>query len=327
MSKLLRLTDYNPLWQEEFTRLRDFLTFILRDLALDIVHVGSTSVPTMKAKPILDIDIIYEEQLPEIIRILLQNNYLYEGDKGIKHRHAFKQLTTNFYEHHLYVVKKGTEPLHNHLTIKRALQNNKKYRDLYSDLKSTLIAKNRKDRGLYTESKTSLIQTILKEGSIMKSIVLAGGCFWGVEAYFKQLNGVIDTEVGYINGNGETSYEEVCNASGHAEAVLIKYDDEVISLKKLLDHMFNIIDPTSINKQGNDVGIQYRSGIYNYLKEQKPFIENYFNIRQKEYRRPIHIELKTDLVFYPAEDYHQDYLHKNKNGYCHVDLNSHKNVE
>lgn len=161
----------------------------------------------------------------------------------------------------------------------------------------------------------------------MKSIVFAGGCFWGVEAYFKQLDGVTDTEVGYIDGEGATTYEAVCNASGHAEAVLINYDEEVISIKRLLDHLFNIIDPTSINKQGNDVGVQYRTGIYNYAPEQLPFIKNYLTVRQNEFSKPFQLNLKTDLIFFPAEDYHQDYLEKNKSGYCHVDLNSHKNVE
>lgn len=161
----------------------------------------------------------------------------------------------------------------------------------------------------------------------MKSIVFAGGCFWGVEAYFGMIEGVTDTEVGYIDGSDSPTYEEVCNKSGHAEAVYIKYDEEVVSLNKLLDHLFNIIDPTSINKQGADVGIQYRTGIYNYPQEQYRFIQNYIQIRQREYSKPIVLDLKTNLPFYKAEEYHQDYLKKNKNGYCHVDLNSHKNVE
>jgi methionine-S-sulfoxide reductase len=161
----------------------------------------------------------------------------------------------------------------------------------------------------------------------MKSIVFAGGCFWGVQAYFKQLDGVIETEVGYIDGTGNATYDEVCNSSGHAEAVLLKYDEELISLKKILDHLFNIIDPTSINKQGNDVGIQYRTGIYNYQHEQKAFIDNYLRVRQKGYSRPLTLDVKTELVFYPAEEEHQDYLSKHTDGYCHVNLSSHKNVK
>ncbi|MCK5761985.1 MAG: peptide-methionine (S)-S-oxide reductase MsrA, partial [Candidatus Izimaplasma sp.] len=105
----------------------------------------------------------------------------------------------------------------------------------------------------------------------MKTIVMAGGCFWGVEAYFKQLGGVTETCAGYINGEGQPTYEQVCNYSGHAEAVMITYNEEIVSLKKLLDHFFNIVDPTSINRQGNDIGIQYRTGIYNYPDEQLPF--------------------------------------------------------
>ena len=161
----------------------------------------------------------------------------------------------------------------------------------------------------------------------MKSIVFAGGCFWGVEAYFKQLDGVTDTSVGYINGDGKATYEEVCNQKGHAEAVHIIFDEEVVSLKKLMDHLFNIINPTSINKQGNDKGIQYRTGIYNYTPEMLALINGYINIRQKEYDKAIVIELKTNLEFFNAEDYHQDYLNKNKHGYCHVDLSSHKNIK
>jgi peptide methionine sulfoxide reductase msrA/msrB len=140
----------------------------------------------------------------------------------------------------------------------------------------------------------------------MKSLVFAGGCFWGVEAYFKQLKGVTETIVGYISGKGKTTYEEVCNASGHAEAVHITFDEDLISLNKLLDHLFNIIDPTSINKQGNDKGIQYRTGIYNYTPEMFDLIQGYINVRQNEFSKPIVIELKTNLEFYNAEENHQD---------------------
>ena len=161
----------------------------------------------------------------------------------------------------------------------------------------------------------------------MKKITFAGGCFWGVEAYFKQLDGVVETVAGYINGEGVPTYELVCNFSGHAEGVMITYDEEIISLKKLLDHFFNIIDPTSINKQGNDIGIQYRSGIYNYSEDQFPFIKSYFQLKQKEYDRDIAVELATSLVFYKAEEYHQDYLEKHSDGYCHIDLESHTNIK
>ncbi len=161
----------------------------------------------------------------------------------------------------------------------------------------------------------------------MKTIVLAGGCFWGVEAYFKQLDGVTETDTGYIGGKGKATYEKVCNSSGHAESVHILYDENIISLKKILDHYFNIINPTSINKQGNDFGVQYRSGIFNYTEEQLPFIQNYLVVRQKEFKRKLAVELATDLTFYKAEEQHQDYLAKNKDGYCHINLDSYKNIE
>ena len=161
----------------------------------------------------------------------------------------------------------------------------------------------------------------------MKTIVMAGGCFWGVEAYFKQLNGVIKTTTGYINGKRQPTYEQVCNFSGHAEAVMVTYDSKIIPLKKLLDHFFNIVDPTSINKQGNDIGIQYRTGIYNFNNDQEAFIKNYFQIKQKEYQKNIVIELATGLIFYPAEEYHQNYLEKNQDGYCHIDLNSYTKIK
>ncbi|MFH5880793.1 peptide-methionine (S)-S-oxide reductase MsrA [Liberiplasma polymorphum] len=162
----------------------------------------------------------------------------------------------------------------------------------------------------------------------MKEIVLAGGCFWGVEAYFKLVNGVVDTRVGYIDGKKENpTYEEVCSGSGHAEAVWVQYDENTTSIKKLLDHYFNIVDPTMFNRQGPDIGVQYRSGIYNYNEAQKEEIDAYIESIKSNYNRPIIIAFKTDLPFYLAETYHQDYLDKNKNGYCHVNLSSVKNVK
>ncbi len=280
------------------------------------------------AKPIIDIDIEYSnhEDLEMIIKLLEQNNYYYNGTQGIKGRHVFKYETSPFHEHHLYAVHSDSLELQKHLTFRDALRNSIRMRNNYQTIKQNLINKNNNDRELYTNSKTDIVNQIMKESTHMKTIVFAGGCFWGVEAYFKQLEGVVDTEVGYINGDGSTNYKEVCAGSGHAEAVYIEYDNDVISLKKLLDHLFNIIDPTSINKQGPDIGVQYRTGIYNYHLEDIDFIQNYINVRQKEYSKPIALELATNLEFYSAEDYHQDYLEKNKNGYCHVNLDSHKNV-
>jgi peptide-methionine (S)-S-oxide reductase len=156
----------------------------------------------------------------------------------------------------------------------------------------------------------------------MKRIVFAGGCFWGVEAYFKRLKGVIDTTVGYTNGNfANPSYEDLKAGRGtHAEAVEIYYDEKIITLEKLLEHLFRIIDPTSVNRQGEDVGIQYRTGVYFKLPEDKIVIENFISEKNKEYKGKIAVEVREETGFFPAEDYHQDYLDKNPGGYCHVDL-------
>jgi methionine-S-sulfoxide reductase len=327
LAKPLRYKPYNPAWLDAFKQIRDLLYHHLEPYIIDILHIGSTSVVGLGAKPIIDIDIVYQDHLEVIIRILEGLGYRYEGTKGIPDRHAFTAPDGQYHEHHLYAVLDGSDSLNNHLSLQRALRNSPYYREQYMALKQSLINENNRDRERYTNRKTPFITTILKEESLMKSIVFAGGCFWGVEAYFKQLDGVKDTEVGYIGGAGEATYEAVCAGSGHAEAVHIVYDEQTISLNKLLDHLFNIIDPTSINKQGNDRGIQYRTGIYNYTKEDEVFIKNYLGVRQKEYRKPLQLELMTGLTFFKGEDYHQDYLDKHPNGYCHVNLKSYKKVK
>jgi peptide-methionine (S)-S-oxide reductase len=154
----------------------------------------------------------------------------------------------------------------------------------------------------------------------MNKLVLAGGCFWGVEAYFAQLKGVAKTRVGYIDGNkANPTYEEVCNGRAtHAEAVELFYDD--LSLESILDHYFRIIDPTSLNKQGNDRGVQYRTGIYTSSVSELERIAKWITNKQKDYNKPIVVQLKPESPFYEAETYHQEYLKKNPNGYCHIDL-------
>jgi len=156
----------------------------------------------------------------------------------------------------------------------------------------------------------------------MKTIYLAGGCFWGVEAYYKKLKGVTDTQVGYANGNyPNPTYQEVCDEKAtHAEAVKVVFNEKQISLEKLLEHLFRIIDPTSVNKQGHDEGIQYRTGVYFENKEDESVAKKYVQLRQKDYRKPIALEIQPLRGFYDAETYHQDYLDKNPNGYCHVDF-------
>ncbi|WP_394011264.1 peptide-methionine (S)-S-oxide reductase MsrA [Anaerococcus cruorum] len=156
---------------------------------------------------------------------------------------------------------------------------------------------------------------------MIKEIYLAGGCFWGVEAYFKEIEGVVDTEVGYANGKTEqTTYEEV-PVTDHAETVHIKYDDEVISLEKLLEYLYYIIDPFSIDKQGNDRGRQYRTGIYSINVEDLEKAREFLDKKQVGEDKEIQVEVEELKNFIIAEDYHQDYLDKNPTGYCHINLN------
>lgn len=156
---------------------------------------------------------------------------------------------------------------------------------------------------------------------MIKEIYLAGGCFWGVEAYFKEINGVVDTEVGYANGKSDqTNYQEVA-MTDHAETVLVKYNDEVISLEKLLEYLYYIIDPYSINKQGNDKGRQYRTGIYSKDDKDVEFAKDFLNKKQEESDKEIRVEVEDLRNFVIAEDYHQDYLEKNPTGYCHININ------
>ncbi len=161
----------------------------------------------------------------------------------------------------------------------------------------------------------------------MKKVLLAGGCFWGVEAYFKQLDGVQDSSVGYADGPFPTpSYEQVCHSSGHVEAVELTYDDTKVSFEDILEHYFNIVDPTAVNRQGPDVGRQYRSGFYNLSDDEQMRLQTFIKSKQPRYKKPIVIEVKQGVRYDLAEAYHQDYLDKNPNGYCHVNLSSVTNV-
>lgn len=152
--------------------------------------------------------------------------------------------------------------------------------------------------------------------------MLAAGCFWGVEAYFSKVKGVINTEVGYANGSTENpTYDEVCNMNtGHAEACYIKYDENIIPLKELLNKFWKIVDPTIINRQGPDVGAQYRTGIYFMVEEDQKVILESLQEEQRNHKKPIVTEVQPLENYYTAEEYHQDYLKKNPRGYCHIDL-------
>ena len=153
----------------------------------------------------------------------------------------------------------------------------------------------------------------------VKSIYLAGGCFWGTQKFFDQFEGVVKTQVGYANGPTENpSYQEVCRSSGHAETVRIDYDPAKVSLTQLLDWYFLTVDPTSYHRQGGDMGVQYRTGIYYTEAEQLPEIRARYALEQAKYRQPLEVELLPLANFYPAEEYHQKYLDKNPGGYCHI---------
>ena len=157
------------------------------------------------------------------------------------------------------------------------------------------------------------------EDDAMQTIYLAGGCFWGVQKYFDQFDGVLATEVGYANGPEEApSYRDVCNSSGHAETVKVDYDPEVISLTELLGYYFMVIDPLSVNKQGNDRGIQYRTGIYYTDESQLPEIKAVYKEQEEKAGAKLAVEMKPLKNFYTAEEYHQKYLDKNPGGYCHI---------
>lgn len=156
----------------------------------------------------------------------------------------------------------------------------------------------------------------------MKKIIFAGGCFWGVEEFLSRIEGITETKVGYANGIIENpTYEEVCSGTtGHAEACYITYDESKISLTKLLDKYWEIVDPTSLNKQGNDLGSQYRTGIYYIDENDKDLIIKSKDDLQKSYPKNIVTEILPLKCFYDAEEYHQKYLKKNPNGYCHIKL-------
>lgn len=154
----------------------------------------------------------------------------------------------------------------------------------------------------------------------MKTLYLAGGCFWGLQKYMDQFDGVIETTVGYANGNTTSpTYEEVkSQKSGHAETVKVDYDENVISAQELIRKYYKVIDPTSLNKQGEDEGASYRTGIYCTCDEDFQAARFVSNEVQKENEKPVVVEIEPLKNFYPAEEYHQKYLEKNPGGYCHI---------
>lgn len=153
----------------------------------------------------------------------------------------------------------------------------------------------------------------------MQTIYLAGGCFWGMQKYFDGIDGVVGTEVGYANGPDRApTYPEVCAGSGHAETVRIDYDETRVSLTDLLDAYFRVIDPLSVNRQGEDSGIQYRTGIYFTDERQRPAIDAVCRAQAAQRGAPLAVEIAPLRNFFSAEEYHQKYLDKNPGGYCHI---------
>lgn len=159
---------------------------------------------------------------------------------------------------------------------------------------------------------------------MLETIYLAGGCFWGMQGYFDLLDGVKKTSVGYANSNiPNPSYNLVCSGQTNAtETLEVVFDTDIIALEEILERFFSIIDPTTINRQGNDIGTQYRSGIYtedsNLLQKVKDFIQKI----KSRYNKPICTEVQNLQNYYLAEEYHQKYLEKNPNGYCHIDIST-----
>ncbi len=155
---------------------------------------------------------------------------------------------------------------------------------------------------------------------MIKDIYLAAGCFWGAERYFKQIHGVVSTEVGYANGNiCHPTYREVStDITGYAETVHVRYDTDVIGLERIIQFYFRAINPTSLNKQGKDEGTRYRTGIWYTDPDDLPAIKRIYERVAAETKAPIVVEVKPLKNFYRAEDEHQNYLEKHPGGYCHI---------
>ena len=160
--------------------------------------------------------------------------------------------------------------------------------------------------------------------SELKEIYLAGGCFWGVEAYMARVPGVAETSVGYANGTTENpTYEAVCRGNtGHAETVHVRYDPKRLTLADLLRQFFQIIDPTVRNRQGNDFGSQYRTAIYYLDPVDVEVIRAVLAEEQQKYERPIVTEVEPLRSYTLAEEYHQKYLEQNQIGYGHISFES-----
>jgi methionine-S-sulfoxide reductase len=155
----------------------------------------------------------------------------------------------------------------------------------------------------------------------MQQAIFAAGCFWGVQFYFDQVPGIIKSTVGYTGGHTEDpTYEQVCShTTGHAEAMLLEFDPDLVSYKTLVKHFFRMHDPTQLNRQGPDIGDQYRSAIFYFDEKQKVTAEKVKVEKQKDFDKPIVTEIVVASTFYPAEEYHQKFTEKTGRGMCHVE--------
>lgn len=164
------------------------------------------------------------------------------------------------------------------------------------------------------------INLLLQQGELLvKEIYLAGGCFWGVQEYFSRLKGVVQTTAGYANGlTQDTNYLSLKDTH-HAETVKVVYTEE-ITLEEILYRYFDIIDPVSLNRQGADVGVQYRTGIYYTDISDLETIKQIYSELEAKAGEKFVVEVQQLQNFVEAEQYHQDYLKKNPSGYCHIDI-------
>lgn len=185
---------------------------------------------------------------------------------------------------------------------------------------SILEADPSREQEMLNNLPANINESIDYSNSHLRSICLAGGCFWGVEAFMRRVKGVAFTEAGYANGRtSDPSYEEVCTGdTGHAEAVFLKYDPDIISLDAILGEFFSVVDPTAFNHQGNDYGSQYRSGVYFVDPADEEIIKLHISRLSSRYTKKIVTEVMPLICFFRAEEYHQSYLEKNPGGYCHI---------
>lgn len=158
----------------------------------------------------------------------------------------------------------------------------------------------------------------------MRKIYLAGGCFWGIQGYFARVAGVLESSVGYANSQiANPSYEIVCSGtSGAVEALELVYDEKQLELSEIVDRLLTIIDPAALNYQGNDIGTQYRNGVYYLQESDEVVIQERIKLWEQQNGRKAVTEVLPLQNFYLAESYHQNYLQANPQGYCHIDIDS-----